>query len=372
MKLTKLSLVAALAVSSAFAGGDIAPVEPVVEALAPVVEAVACNSNTTISGKAQAYYYSDDSVNFFDAASSSLGTAVTLDVAHKITNNITANFSAVGFTADDTFFEGQKSGAYFNVANLTATYGDTTAILGRQLVDTPMFGGFDWLLAPGAFEAYTLVNNSISNLTLVGAYVTRWRANASGPAFGKLDGNNWTVGAVYANDDVVNANFWYYNIDAYGANKYTQFYVDASKSFGMFNVAGQYAATNYASGLDSSAFGIKVGATVSGFDLSAAYNDNTDRAAGYVGRDGLYTSSWNSFAAKDIGSSWKVAAATELAGLAAEVSYADYATTGNELDLILGYGITDCVSLDAIYTNTKYTEAENATNALELIATYKF
>jgi len=36
MKLTKLSLVAALAVSTAFAGGDIVPVEPVVEA--PVVE----------------------------------------------------------------------------------------------------------------------------------------------------------------------------------------------------------------------------------------------------------------------------------------------------------------------------------------------
>ena len=46
MKLTKLSLVAALAVSSAFAGGDIAPVEPVVEA--PVVEAA---SATTFGGK---------------------------------------------------------------------------------------------------------------------------------------------------------------------------------------------------------------------------------------------------------------------------------------------------------------------------------
>ncbi len=38
MKLTKLSLVAALAVSTTFAGGDIAPVEPMVEAPAPVVE----------------------------------------------------------------------------------------------------------------------------------------------------------------------------------------------------------------------------------------------------------------------------------------------------------------------------------------------
>ena len=38
MKFTKLSLVATLAISSAFAGGDIAPVEPMVEAPAPVVE----------------------------------------------------------------------------------------------------------------------------------------------------------------------------------------------------------------------------------------------------------------------------------------------------------------------------------------------
>lgn len=40
MKLTKLSLVAALAVSTAFAGGDISPVEPMLETPAPVVEEV--------------------------------------------------------------------------------------------------------------------------------------------------------------------------------------------------------------------------------------------------------------------------------------------------------------------------------------------
>ena len=374
MKLTKLSLAAAIAVSSAFAGGDIAPVEPAVVVAAPVVEAAACNSNTTINGKAQAYYYSDDSVDFFDNASSALGLAATLDVTHNITENIAANFTAVGYmnAISDNYMDAKETGAFFNVANITATFGGTTAILGRQLVDTPMFGGFDWLLAPGAFEAYTLVNNSIENLTLVGSFVTKWRPNNSGTEFLDLDGDNWTVGAVYANDDVVNASLWYYNIDAYGADKYTQFYVDASKSFGAFNIAAQYASTDYDMGLDSDAFGIKVGTTVSGFDLSAAYNNNSDRTAGYVGRDGLYTSSWNSFAANDIGDSFKVAASTEFSGLATEISYADYETAGQEFDLILGYGVTDCVSLDAIYSNTKYSENEDATNALELIATYKF
>ena len=60
MKLTKLSLVAALAVSAAFAGGDIEPVP------APVAEF----PQTTISGKATAYYYTDDSVDMFDTLSS--------------------------------------------------------------------------------------------------------------------------------------------------------------------------------------------------------------------------------------------------------------------------------------------------------------
>lgn len=46
MELIKLNLVASLAVSASFAGGDIAPVEPLIEA--PVVEAAACNSSTMI------------------------------------------------------------------------------------------------------------------------------------------------------------------------------------------------------------------------------------------------------------------------------------------------------------------------------------
>ena len=379
MKLTKLSLVAALAVSSAFAGGDIAPVEPVVEA--PVVEAAACNSNTTISGKAQAYYYTNSSIDLFDQDSSQLGTAVTLDVKHNFTENIAANFSAVGFantmSASNVFgngyFENEDVGAFFNVANITASFGGTTLILGRQLIDSPMFGGFDWLLAPGAFEAYTVANNSIDNLTLVGTYVAKWRANNTGTEFADLAGDNYALGAVYANTDIVNASLWYYNIDAYGAAKYTQFYVDASKTFGSFDIAAQYVATDYDLGKDSDAYGIKAAAALGSFGLYAAYNDVSDRAAGEVGRTGLYTASWNNSALdSEIGSSWKVGATTELAGLTAELSYADYDTAGEEIDLILGYGITNCISVDAIYTSTAYDEIMSNEDALELVATYKF
>jgi len=382
--MTKLSLVAALAVSAAFAGGDIAPVEPVVAA--PVVDAAACNSNTTINGKLVGYLYSDDSAgSLFDDESTQLGTAATLDVSHKIVDGITANFTAVGFLnamkAPSPYMEGEKRGAFFNVANLTATYGDTTFIAGRQLLDTPMLGGFDWLLAPGAFEAYTVANSSISNVTLVGSYVAKYRANNTGDNFVNLtdidDGNNWTVGAAYS--DAFDASVWYYNVDAgiaVSADKYTQIYADAGVEFSGINLAAQFVNTDYDTAEDSTAYGVKASTTVSGFDLMAAYNNISDNTTGYIGRDSLYASSWNTFASNSVGDAFKVEAGTEFSGLSATASYAYYAydqvnDEGSEIDVILGYGITDCISVDAIYSNTDYGLGDDI-NALELIATYKF
>ena len=372
MKFTKLSLVAALAVSSAFAGGDIAPVEPVVAA--PVAEA--CNSNTTINAKAVGYYYTDDTVDLFDEDSSMLGTAVTLDVSHKIIEGITANFSAVGYAnLLDNYMEGSETGAFMNVANITATFADTTLVAGRQLLDTPMLGGFDWLLAPGSFEAYTLVNKSISNLTLVGSYVAKWRPNNSGTSFTDLtdigDGDNWTVGAAYSN--AFDVSVWYYNVDA---GNYTQVYADAGIKFSGVELAGQFASTDYEVAEDSTVYGLKASASLAGFDLMAAYNNVADNVTGFVGRDTLYTSSWNTFTSNSVGNAFKVEAAGTFGGLSASASYAYYEyeqdnDEGQEIDVILGYSFTDCISVDAIYSNTDYGIGDD-TNALEFIATYKF
>ncbi|MDM5271996.1 hypothetical protein PGH07_07380 [Sulfurovum sp. zt1-1] len=371
MKFTKLSLIAALAISSAFAGGDIAPVEPAVEA-----PAEACNANTTIDGKATLYYITADGYGYdlFDSESSALGAAATVNVAHKITDNISANITAVGFTnlMDDNYLEGVETGAYFNVANITASYGDTTLVAGRQLLGTPMLQGYDWLLAPGSFEAYTLVNTSIPDVTLVAAYVDEWRPNNSGVDFMELYGDNWTASAAYAGE-AFSASVWYYNVDALG---YTQVYVDASTKLADIEVAAQYANTDWDFADSSNVFGIKASTEISGVSLMGAYNNVSDEVVGYVGWNGLYTNSWNTTVANSIGNSFKVEAATEFSGLSATASYAYYEyenefEDGHEFDLILGYGLTNCISLDAIYSNTDYGDGENI-NQLELIATYKF
>ena len=383
--MTKLSLVAILAVSAAFAGGDIAPVEPVVEA--PVVEAAACNANTTINAKAVAYYYTTDSVDLFDNDSSELGTAVTLDVSHKLYDGITANFSAVGFANIGKevagYMEVSETGAFFNVANITATFGDTTFILGRQLLNSPMVGGFDWLLAPGAFEAYTVANSSIENLTLVGTYLRTWRPNNAGNTWVDLtnieDGNNYAFGAAYANE-TLNASVWYYNVDSGAAagnvDYYTQVYADAGYNFGMAKVDAQYVNTDFNTAKTGTAFGAKISATVSDINLYAAYNRLQDNQAGFVGVDSLYTSSWNTFVShswsgKDL-DAFKIGASGTFGGLDAELSYADY-DNGSETDLILGYDVTKCVNLAAVYSNTSANEVNSDdANALEVYATYKF
>lgn len=392
MKLTKLSLIATLAMSAAFAGGDIAPVEA--EVAAPVAAADCdCNKDTTISAKAVAYYITEDSAgDLFKAADAAAAGAVTLDVSHKLFDGITANFSVVGYVnlgdIADNDFEGQPNGAYFNVANLTGTFGDTTLIVGRQLLDSPLVGGFDWLLAPGAFEAATLVNKSISNVTLVGAYLTKWRPNNTGNTWVDLtdidDGNNYTVGAIYG-ADALSASVWYYNVDsgaaAGNADKFAAIYADAGYDFGSVNVSGQIISTDYDTAKDGLAYGLKAATKLSGINLTAAVSNTTDNAAGFVGRDTMYTSSWNYFAstAAEVNKdtlSWKVGASTELAGANLEASYAGYGDEGSELDVIVGYDVTKSLNFGAVYSLTDYdvntNDQADATNQVELFATYTF
>ncbi len=396
----KLSLVTILTINVAMAGGDIAPVEPVTQAPSPV-EGTACNSKTTINSKAQLYYYTHDNSgasDLFKKDSSSSAGAVTFDVSHKLFDNVTANFSAIGYVnfgdkVGKNDFEGQPNGAYFNVANLTATFAGTTVIVGRQLIDTPLVGGFDWLLAPGAFEGAVVANSSIKNLTVVGGYLTKWRPNNSGNTWVNLvkidSGDNYTFGAVYGTD-ALKINAWYYNVDSGSVaatvtggvkDKYKAIYGDASYNFGVVNLAGQIISTNYDTAKDGIAYGLKIGATFSGINVAAAVTNTTDNKAGFVGRDSMYTRSWNYFASNaavenDDTLSWKLDASTKLADFNAEASYAAYGDEGSEVDVILGYDVTKCVNLAAIYSSTDYDvsvdEQKDADNALEVIATYKF
>jgi hypothetical protein len=377
MKFTTLSLVATLALSSAYAGGDITPIE------APVAVAPA-ESATTIAGKLTAYYITDDSTDDFFGDQGQLAAGATLDVSHKFSSWLTANASVLGYVnalndTDSTwgFFEKERDGAFFNTANLTGTFGDTTVVAGRQLLATPMVQGYDWLLAPASFEAYTVVNNSIENVTLVGAYITKLRGNNSGDFQNNLEGENWTIGAAY-DDKTISASVWYYNVDA---ADYTQIYADAGYNFTSFKVEGQYVGTDFGVATDATAFGLKASTSLLGFDLSAAYNNLADNVTGYVSWNGLYTNQWNATVADQfIGSkgdsinAFKVAASTTISDISTEVSYASFDNDFYEANVILGYEFTESIDGGIVYSNTQSAIwiPNTDVNQLEIYANYKF
>jgi len=330
---------------------------------------------TTVAGKGQIYYYTTSAEKLFDKKSTQSAAAVTFDIQHKISDSITSNFTVVGHSHlgsgwGTLHMENSRTGGFFNVANITGSSSGINFVLGRQLLDTPMLGSFHWLLAPSSFEAYTLGYNVNSNISLLASYVNKVRANNSGDNFKKLHDSNYAVGVAYK--DGLEANLWFYRLDDKKLD-YSQLYLDATENRNGINLSLQTVKTNYGTGKNSLSYGLKASSEASGLEYSFAVNHIADRETGMVGVDSIYTSSWNSFASQDIGTSWKAEVSEKLnSGQSATISYASYDTIGNEFDIILGYPISSSLSFDAIYANTKYHEDSSSENSLEFVGTYKF
>jgi hypothetical protein len=340
-------------------------------ALSALASAGQGKNRTEVDGKAQLYYYTTDEDSLFSEESTSAAGAVTLNVSHKVSDSILVNFTAIGYdslgSSVGSPMEGAKhtAGSYFGNANIALNMDKTTLIVGRQQLDTPMLGSFDWLLAPSHFEATTLVQKS-NGLTMVASYVKKLRANNSGTEFVKLADKNYAIGMIYSG--IVDANMWYYNIDA---KRYTQIYTDASEKRSNAVYSIQVVSTDYDLGDDSMAYGIKLESISGGWNFSFAYNKIEDREVGFVEVDSLYTSSWNSWASTKLNNSFKLEFSEESGSVATTLSYAKY-DDGDEMDIILGYQIAKNISFDTIFTNTKYTDNSSASKALEFIGTYKF
>jgi len=355
MKLTKLSLVAALAVSTAFAGGDIAPVEP-----APMVE----TSPWTIGGDAKLYYDTTTTdragaPSLFDQFASAGQGAASVDVSYAFADTWKVNAGVTSlFTLglDDSVVSGVWLYAGANAAkgtlpftsigdalwvdtlNVTGTMmdGALTVVVGRQELDTPLAFSEQWTIAPNTFDAAVAIVKPMDELTLVAGYV--YDGNGNGGRISTFDSN---PGGFTGNDGYfplagvekgavavaaiatlgpVTGQAWYY--DVLDIAQATWFQADAD--FSGFTIGGQYswitgddylvgaatAAHALAGFDDSSAFAGKIGYTMDAFNVWAAYSSVDDdgvitisntatmlSGAGWGGGNGsgqskLYTEAW--------------------------------------------------------------------------------
>ncbi|KIM09564.1 MAG: hypothetical protein KU29_02080 [Sulfurovum sp. FS06-10] len=327
MKFTKLSLIAALAVTATFA------------------------TESTIGGDAKLYYGTTDANNadLFNKGANTMGNAaVSLDYSRGIADGVTLN---AGLTGVSTLgLEGSLVGdtwvnhganlndrVWIDVANITATVGQTTAVIGRQALDTPLAFTEKWSIANNTFDAAVLVNNDIQDTTLIGAWVGRGNGDTTGKVvaasenigggmvkYGALSADNsrdlrvanngvYAVAAVTKLIPNTVAQVWYYNVQNQVDAVWAQADVDATSGVTLglqyANIALKDAVksgyTRFTAGgiaKDSSAFAGKLGYAQDALNVYAAYSKvdkdglvyigNTATGGVHGGQSKLYTEAW--------------------------------------------------------------------------------
>jgi hypothetical protein len=340
MKYTKMSLIAALLVtSSAFA-----------------IE------NTKVSGNTNLYYSTTQGNNhdMFNKDASAADASVNLNLTTDLTKNDLVTVSAgLGGTLISTLglennlvsnvfgashsatantdanylgaapFNGVKveDAAWLNEAWMAATVGNTTAKIGRMELDTPLVFTEKWSIEKNTFESIAVINTDIPDTTLVGAYV----GNGNGSeTFGQntngtVAANNLAVAGVVNEDATFNtygtngayaigvinkswkpltAQAWYYNLTSLA----TAYWLQADLNIDGILAGAQYTSTSLTAGnavaptaTDASGtFAIMAGYEMKDtFTAKLAYSQTSDKGvlhgantATSSGASKLYTEAW--------------------------------------------------------------------------------
>jgi hypothetical protein len=301
----KTLLLSVVASTMIMAGGDIAPVEPVVEAPA-VVETSAWD----FSGQATVYYQTTDvqgNGSLFEAESSVAAAALTLGAVNKdLIGGLGAGVELAGIS-DAFLYPDVVTGLVQNAGNGVAadddeyvlaagaltqaylTYGvaNTSIKVGRQQLPqalSPFAYTEGWQPVKNTFDAALIVNSDLPDTTLVGAYVTR-RNNSVGNLndFQQFWGSDGAFMVTAQNKSIANVTLtgsYYLLPDATPAGDAFAVWGDATYAANGLTVAvqgGQIGGEAVADN-DTTAFGAKVAGSVGMVNLSAAYSSVDDGA----------------------------------------------------------------------------------------------
>jgi len=291
MKFTKISLIALLAISGAYA------------------------TEGTISGDVKVFYGTDDigDNDMFDKGASYGDASMSLDYSRNIKDNITINAGVTGLSTlglENTLVsnvwaggegdDGLEDSFWIDTANVTAKFGKTTAIIGRQKLDTPLAFTETWNIVENTFDAFTFLNSDIENTTLVASAVTR--ANGMGNftnfqgGMTDLGDGIYTAGAITKAIPNTTAQLWYYGANGVVDNQKVWAQADTKLDKG-FSLGLQYAKGSS----DSQLVAGKIGYDVDNISAYVAYSDADDKGkynfANYGGFGGskAYTEAWWNF-----------------------------------------------------------------------------
>ena len=304
----KTLLLSVVASTMIMAGGDIAPVEPVVEA--PVV-VVAPAEAAKISGTAKLFYGTNDrgAANDIFGQSGAFGDAyVDLKYSRKIMDNVTLNAGVAGLSTlglENELVNGTwvnhgpaavEDAFWVNEANVVVGLPsiNSFAKIGRQELDTPFFYSENWSIATNTFDAAVVGNTSLPDTTLIAAWVGRGNGDPVGTGAGNVRLQNTSVNGghvaftgaqnkpAYAfaaiNKSLENTTLqgWYYKIPG-AADAY---WLQGDTNIAGFDLGAQYAAASTATNVDTNAWAVKLGYGMDNWNAYAAYSQRDNTAGG--------------------------------------------------------------------------------------------
>jgi hypothetical protein len=206
--MTKTVLLSVITSTMIMAGGDIAPVEPVVVA---EVE----KDWGEIFGQSRTFYidrsYTSGPASLTVGNRNSLATGGYIGYKSPDFNGLTfavAAYGTYGFNIHDIDADAPGGGlsydpslygagfdnyAFIGQAYVNYKYNNTNIKAGRMRLDTPMAGADDARMLPNLFEVAVLSNTDVENTTLIAAHVFRETIGTFGNVYGT--GTNPVTGA---------------------------------------------------------------------------------------------------------------------------------------------------------------------------------
>jgi len=345
MKITKLSLIAALAVTTAMAGEG------------------------KLSGDAKLFYGTTDAGNadLFNKNGATGDTAVSLDYTRDILDGVTVNLGLTGVSTlglegelvSDTWVQHNnpkdvQDAIWIDTANIVLKPIDKTMlVIGRQALDTPLAFTETWNIAHNTFDAAVAVDNHVPDTTLIGAWVGRGNGhngyediNGGMSKYGALNGaqetalanNQGAFAAAIINKSIpmTTAQLWYYNVKNEADAIWAQADVTPTKELSLGLQYSKISPKGVVDGKDDTkAVAAKVGYNVSGIDVAAAYSKVDDKGLVYMGNTAtggahngqskLYTDAW-----WNLGYVGQAGAKTVMLSAAYDAFTAQYTTVSND------------------------------------------
>jgi hypothetical protein len=271
---------------------------------------------------------------------------------------------------------------------------NTSMVVGRQELATPMVFTEKWNIAKNTYDAAVAVNNDIVDTTLVGAWVGRSNiaggstvhARNIGDGFGKFltDEGAYAFGAVTKLIPTMTTQAWYY-VAPSTANVA---WVQAETEYAGFSLGGQYGMLDGADDSDGNAMAVKLGYDYEGIAVGASYSTvdkmtGTSGALGFVNLGGaqtpLYTAGWWDVGSQGVSDTDAFTLTAEyglegVADLGVFFTNWENQTSGNAVNEITVTAGKSFGNLDATlaFINTDADVEEDAVNNVQAYFTYNF